>query len=78
MASPILWLRRSIAHVPHPRTWPPVSKPAEITCTSCGAPCGTVVLTTDYVKYLRCTMCGEIWNVPKANVKQFGAPIDQS
>ena len=73
MASPLSWLLRPIAHVPHPRTWPPVALPAVITCSQCGAPCGTVVLTTDYVKYLRCTMCGEVWNVPKPGVEQFGA-----
>jgi hypothetical protein len=76
-ASPIAWLRRSFVHVPHPRTWPPI-KPVEITCTVCRAQCGTVVSTTDYVKYLRCSMCGALWNVPKPGVTQLGAPTEQS
>ena len=71
LASPITWLRRSIAYVPTPRTWPPVAPPAVITCSQCGAPCA-VVLTTEYVNYRRCSMCGRIWNVPKPGVTQFG------
>ena len=74
MASPIAWLRQSIAHVPHPRTWPPVALPAVITCSQCSAPCGTEVLITDYVKYLRCSMCGAIWTVPRSGVVQLGDP----
>ena len=73
MASPIAWLRRSI-HVPPPRTWPPVALPAVITCLQCGAPGATAVIHTDYVKYLRCTLCGEVWSVPKSSVEQFGEP----
>jgi hypothetical protein len=30
------------------------------------------VLITDYVNYLRCTICGNIWNVPKPGVEPFG------
>lgn len=60
LASPSAWLRRSIAHVPTPRTWPPVGPPAVITCSQCGSPRGAVVLTTDHVKYIRCATCRAI------------------
>ena len=74
MASPRSWFDRSIAHVPSPRTWPPVTIPAVITCSQC-ASIATVALVTDYVQYLRCTMCGEIWSVPRRGVQQLGEPI---
>jgi len=70
-ASPVAWLRRSIAHGPQPRTWPPVAPPAIIICECCSAPSGVAVLTTDSVRYLRCTACGKIWSVTKPRVAPF-------
>jgi hypothetical protein len=73
LASPITWLRRSIAYVPTPRTWPPAARPAVITCSKCGTPNGGApALTTDYVKYLRCSRCGAVWSVPRPGVIQLG------
>ena len=73
MASPRSSFDRSIAHVPYPRTWPPVAIPAVITCSQC-ASVATVALVTDYV-HICVHDCGEIWSVPRRGVKQMGEPI---
>jgi len=40
-------------------------------CECCSAPSGVAVLTTDSVRYLRCTACGKIWSVTKPRVAPF-------
>ncbi|MBI2835130.1 MAG: hypothetical protein HYX76_11965 [Acidobacteria bacterium] len=34
-------------------------------CAACGSTQVKIVLTTDFVRYLRCTECGAVWTLPR-------------